>query len=59
MEDILLTIQLARLDAPFGVAVRGLDLAAGVSDREFNELIEAVYANRLIIIKDQRCDRDA
>lgn len=41
MEDILLTIQLERLDAPFGVAVRGLDLTTGVSDHEVGDI--AIY----------------
>ncbi len=54
-----MAIQLERLESPFGVAVHGVDLVAGVSDHDFGELVEAVYTNRLIVIKGQCCDRDA
>lgn len=56
---MILTIKFEPLEAPFGVAVHGLDLATGVSEFEFRELVEAVYAHRLIVIKDQHCERDA
>ncbi len=52
-------MRIERLDAPFGCAVRGLDLADGVDADTFRELSQALYKQRVLVIKDQSCDEDA
>ncbi len=47
------------LDGPFGQAVHGVDLAAGVTDDEFLTLSQALYRHRLLVLKQQNCDKDA
>jgi len=54
-----MTVQVTRLDAPFGVAIEGLNVQSGVSNPDFRTLLDALYAHRLIVIKRQQCDRDA
>ncbi len=48
-----------RLPGNFGVAIRGVDIAAGVDDREMRALSKALYRHRVIVLKDQAPDRDA
>ena len=52
-------MRIERLDAPFGCAVRGLDLADGVDDGAFREISQALYEHRVLVIKDQTCAEDA
>jgi len=52
-------IRFQPLDGPFGQAVYGVDLAAGVSDDEFLTLSQALYRHRLLVLKQQNCDKDA
>jgi alpha-ketoglutarate-dependent taurine dioxygenase len=52
-------MRIERLDAPFGCAVRGLDLADGVDAETFREISQALYEHRVLVIKDQSCDKDA
>lgn len=52
-------MRIERLDAPFGCAVRGLDLADGVDAETFREVSQALYEHRVLVIKEQTCDQDA
>ncbi|MBL26811.1 MAG: hypothetical protein CMM50_04565 [Rhodospirillaceae bacterium] len=52
-------LQFEPLDAPFGVAAYGVDLASGVDSETFRALADALYANRILVIKDQHCDTEA
>ena len=47
------------LPGNFGVAVRGVDLIAGAADRTMRALTQALYAHRVIVLKDQSLDRDS
>lgn len=52
-------MQVDRLDAPFGVAVRGLDLNAGSSDPAvIDALVDLLHENRFLVIKNQKFDID-
>ena len=51
-------MRIERLDAPFGCAVRGLDLAEGVDDETFRAISQALYEHRVVVIKDQTCGED-
>lgn len=51
--------RLEPLPGPFGRAVRGVDIAAGVDDDDFRALAEALYEHRVLVLKDQTCDEDA
>lgn len=50
-------MDLERLHAPFGAAVYGLDISAGIDDSEFRELTEALYEHQIVILKNQALDR--
>ena len=52
-------ISIERLPAPFGCAAYGVDLTAGVDDDQFRTLSQALYQHRLLVLKDQTCDKDA
>ena len=52
-------IRLVPLDGPFGCAAYGVDLAAGVDDDQFRTLSQALYQNRVLVLKGQTCDKDA
>ena len=45
------------LDGNFGVAIDGVDIAGGVDDDEMAELTRALYAHRVIVLKDQNCEK--
>ena len=51
-------IRFEPLGGAFGRAVHGLDLAGGVDDETFRALAEALYAHRVLVLKDQDCDED-
>ena len=51
--------RLEPLPGPFGRAVRGVDIAAGVDDDSFRALAGALYEHRVLVLKDQTCDEDA
>ena len=52
-------IRFEPLDGPFGRAARGVDLATGIDEEEFLTLAQALYRHRLLVLKDQTCDKDA
>ena len=52
-------VRFEALDGPFGVAVHGVDVAAGVDDATFRALAEALYDKRVIVLKGQDCDKAA
>lgn len=52
-------LRLEPLDAPFGRAVHGLDVAAGVDGETFRALAEALYENRVLVIKNQDCNEES
>ena len=52
-----MTLEFEPLDGPFGIAARGVEVAE-ISGREFKALTEALYAHRLLVIRDQDCGRD-
>ena len=52
-------IRIERLPAPFGCAAHGVDLTAGVDDDQFRTLSQALYQHRLLVLKDQTCNKDA
>ena len=47
---------ITRLDAALGAEIRGVDVGAGVDDALMRTLADALYAHRVIVIKDQRLD---
>ena len=46
------------LGGPFGRAVHGVDIRAGVSEEALRALCDALYAHRLIVLKGQVCSED-
>ena len=46
------------LDAVLGAEIRGVDIDAGVGDTLMRTLTGALYAHRVIVIRDQRLDKD-
>ena len=46
------------LDAVLGAEIHGVDISAGVDDSLMCMLTDALYAHRVIVIKDQRLDED-
>ena len=52
-------ISIERLPAPFGCTAYGADLTAGVDDDQFRTLSQALYQHRLLVLKDQTCNKDA
>ena len=46
------------LDAVLGAEIRGVDIGAGVGDSLMRTLTDALYAHRVIVIRDQRLDED-
>ncbi len=46
------------LDAVLGAEIRGVDINAGVGDTLMRTLTGALYAHRVIVIRDQRLDKD-
>ncbi len=50
-------IRFEALTPRFGVAAFGVDLAKGVSDEDFRKLVDALYENRVLVIKNQSCDK--
>ncbi|MYE82195.1 MAG: TauD/TfdA family dioxygenase [Gammaproteobacteria bacterium] len=52
-------IRIERLPAPFGCAAYGVDLTAGVDDDQFRTLSQALYQHRLLVLKNQTCNKDA
>ena len=51
--------RLEPLPGPFGRAVHGVDIAAGVDDGNFRALAEALYEHRVLVLKNQTCDEEA
>ena len=51
-------ISIEPLDGNFGVAIRGVNVAAGVDDDTLKTLTDALYENRVIVIKDQSCGKE-
>ena len=52
-------LDLEKLDAPFGAAVRGLDLNTEANDPEIiDALVDALHENRLLVIKNQKFDME-
>ena len=51
--------RLEPLPGPFGRAVRGIDLAAGIDDDMFRALSAALYEHRVLVLKEQTCGEDA
>ena len=51
--------RLEPLPGPFGRAVHGVDIAAGVDDGNFRALAEALYEHRVLVLKNQTCDEGA
>ena len=51
--DRMLSFKL--LDGPFGRAVHGVDIRAGLTQGELRTLCDALYEHRLIVLKGQRC----
>ena len=49
---------ITRLDAVLGAEIRGVDVGAGVDDALMRTLTDALYAYRVIVIKNQRLDED-
>ncbi len=47
-----------RLAGNFGVAIRGLDAARRLDDATMRALTEALYAHRIIVLKQQKFDQD-
>ena len=52
-------IRFEAFDGPFGMAVHGVDVAAGIDDATFRQLAEALYENRVIVLKGQDCAKEA
>ena len=52
-------MRLEPLDAPFGCAIRDIDLSQAIDDDAFRAITQALYDNRVVVIKDQRLDKDA
>ena len=52
------TLSLEPLDGPFGRAVHGVDIRAGLAEGELRTLCDALYEHRLIVLKGQRCGED-
>ena len=52
-------IRMEPLGGPFGRAVHGIDLEAGVDDAQFRALSQALYRHRVLVLKGQSCSRDA
>ena len=50
-------MSVTRLDAPFGVEVTGLDIAAGLDDAEMRALAGLLHDNRLLVIRDQELSK--
>ena len=46
------------LDAVLGAEIRGVDISAGVDDSLMRTLTDALYAHRVIVIRDQRLDEE-
>ena len=51
-------VTITPLDAVLGAEIRGVDLSAGVDDTLMRTLTGALYERRVIVIRDQRLDRD-
>ncbi|MBT3334251.1 MAG: TauD/TfdA family dioxygenase [Rhodospirillaceae bacterium] len=49
-------MEIKPIDGPFGCVVHGLDVGAGVDAETCRELHQALYDNRVLVIKDQVCD---
>jgi taurine dioxygenase len=50
---------LHRLAGPFGVEVRGLDLARGADEDTMRLLTSALYEHQVVVVRAQQIDRDA
>ncbi len=48
-------IEFKPLDGPFGRAVHGLDVGAGVDAKTCRKLHDALYAHRVLVLKNQTC----
>lgn len=46
-------MQIRKLDAPFGAEISGIDLADGIDEHGMRALTEALYENRMIVIRGQ------
>ena len=44
------------LDGPFGRAVHGVDIRAGLAEKELRTLCDALYEHRLLVLEGQLCD---
>ncbi len=47
------------IEGPFGCVVHGLDVSAGLDAESCRQLHEALYENRVLVIKNQTCGKDA
>ena len=45
--------------APFGAEVRGVDLSGPLDSGQMKDLADALYENRIVVIRDQSLDQDA
>ena len=52
-------IRYENLAAPFGKGVYGIDLSVGITEETLNELTQALYKHRLLVLKEQTCDKDS
>ena len=53
------TLKLEKLDAPFGAAVRGLDLNAAADNPDIiDALVDLIHESRLLVIKNQNFDME-
>lgn len=52
-------IRFEPLDGPFGRAVRGVDLSTDLAEAELKVLCEALYENRVLVLKNQNIDKPA
>lgn len=50
-------VSVNRLDAPFGVEVRGLDLARGADADTMHLLTSALYEHQVLVVRGQQLDR--
>ena len=51
-------VTITPLDAVLGAEIRGVDVGTEVDDVLVRTLADALYAHRVIVIRDQRLDED-
>ena len=52
-------LKIERTDGPFGCVVHGVDIGPGLDARTCRKLHEALYENRVLVLKNQTCDEAA